>query len=977
LASPAGSRPGNKSEAEMKIIHKLRLGLFVMFVVVVALIWVMGYFAVGTSRKAIQESIQASSEALAAEILLKIDGRVQSRIELFEAYTKDLILQEAVRESNSTFERMEDAQAYIERTDAEWRSLPKGAKYPLAEELQENRLAEELSEKIEFLNEKYDYRVVAEVFVTNRYGANVAMTGRTTDYRQDDEGWWQAAKKDGLYVRDVGFDESAGLHSVDIGIRIEDEEGDFLGVMKVVSNLTEFLDIMKGSLPEPSGKGGPVFYTLFNSAEKVLYSTRDPGFSGDLSVLHPEYRGYEGGGVIMTEDPAYGELLTIHIHSKGSKEFRGLGWGLNVSYRTAELFAPARKVRDGILAALLGVTLLVSITIFLFTRTIARPVARLRDAASKVARGELEALIDAGSGDEIGELALSFRKMTDELLSTTVSKDFMDNIMRSMVGALFVVSPDERIITVNRAALDLLGYGEEELLGKPFSRIFASGYDLFFGTGAGPARDDVLEMDLVKNVEMTFLSKDGRKIPVLFSASEMAGKDGRGLVCTAMDITERKKAEEAIEHMAYHDDLTGLPNRNLFVSQLKQGLSRGKRHGLLVSILFLDLDNFKLVNDRLGHAAGDRLLKAVAERLRKTHREYDTVARFGGDEFTILIHDAKKAEDITRAAENVFASLNKPFVIEDQEIYITSSMGITVFPSDGDDPEALLRYGDIAMYKAKESGRSNYQFYSTAMNDMIVKRHTIENKLRKALENGWFVLHYQPEVLSATGEIIGVEALLRCREPDGGLIPPLDFIPIAEDTGLIVPIGEWVLKEACLQNKRWQEQGLRPLNMAVNLSMRQFWQKDFIDTLSRILKETGLDPGYLELELTESMVMNNPEVNIETLRELKAMGVRLAIDDFGTGYSSLEYLKRMPIDMLKVAQSFVRDITKDPDDAAIVIAIIRVAHSLKLEVIAEGVETEEHLEFLKKLDCDKFQSYLFSKPVPAEEFAALYRKGAV
>ena len=440
------------------------------------------------------------------------------------------------------------------------------------------------------------------------------------------------------------------------------------------------------------------------------------------------------------------------------------------------------------------------------------------------------------------------------------------------------------------------------------------------------------------------------------------------------EISERKKSEESVRHMAYHDPLTHLPNRRLLIDRLNQVLAREQRQKKLAAILFLDLDRFKFINDTIGHVKADKVLKDVAKRLNDCVRKSDTVARHGGDEFIILVQDLNKVEYVTKVIEKIFSAFKAPFNIEGQKFFLTVSMGASIYPNDGDDAETLIKNADIAMFKAKDEGRNTCRLFTSSLNKSAIERVKLENKLRNALEKREFLLHYQPQVNANTGELIGVEALLRWQDPEEGLIPPGKFIPLAEDTGLIVPIGEWVLRTACAQNKLWQDEGLKQTKMSVNVSIRQFMQKDLVDTVKRILKETGLDPKYLELELTESIIMGNVESNIEMLHELKTMGVRLSIDDFGTGYSSLEYLKKMPIDMLKIDQSFVRDISVDQDDVAIATAIIQVALSLKMEVIAEGVETVEHFSILSALECDLIQGYLVSRPLPSEKIEEFLKK---
>jgi len=427
--------------------------------------------------------------------------------------------------------------------------------------------------------------------------------------------------------------------------------------------------------------------------------------------------------------------------------------------------------------------------------------------------------------------------------------------------------------------------------------------------------------------------------------------------------------------MASHDQLTGLPNRVLLNDRLEHMVAEGERYQRFGAVIFLDLDNFKVINDTLGHAEGDELLKAVVKRLKNHVRDSDTLARHGGDEFTLIIQDLKKVENITRVIDGIFSEFNEPFYLKGQEFFVTTSIGISVYPNDGKDADTLLKNADIAMYKAKQDGKNTYQLFDSAMNEKTLERVVLESKLRKAIENKDFILHYQPQIDINSGETVGLEALIRWEEKEIGIIPPGQFIPLAEDTGLIVPIGEWVLYTSCLQNKLWQDEGLNPVNIAVNVSLRQFKQNDFVNNVKRIVADTGLEPKYLELEITESSIMEDVKSNIELLHELKTLGLQLSIDDFGTGYSSFEYLKQLPVDILKIDLSFIRDITENADDVAIVEAIIKVAHTLKLEVIAEGVETIGQFRLLDQLQCDKIQGYLVSKPLfPTKEFERFLKK---
>jgi diguanylate cyclase (GGDEF)-like protein/PAS domain S-box-containing protein len=567
-------------------------------------------------------------------------------------------------------------------------------------------------------------------------------------------------------------------------------------------------------------------------------------------------------------------------------------------------------------------------------------------------------------GSYLLHLSTIQQRIATEAMKT--AKDYANNLINSSLDMIIATNLDSKIIGFNPAAQRTFGYSKAEVMGKPIDILYAESSDLI------NIRKEIMKFEKFEG-EIINKRKNGDKFFSFLSASPLLDSKGEvmGVMGISRDITDRKRAEEKIEHMAYHDQLTGLPNRSLLMDRINQVLERGHRQSNFAAILFLDLDRFKYINDFLGHAAGDELLKDTAERLKKSVRKSDTLARHGGDEFTILIQDLRKVEYITNVIENVFAVFEAPFNLKGRKFFLTVSMGVSIYPNDGEDAGALLKNADIAMYRAKEGGRNTYRLFTNAMHENAIARLNLEHKLRKAIEKGEFLLHYQPQVDIATGEIIGVEALLRWQDPKEGLILPGKFIPFAEDTGLIVPIGEWVLRTACTQNKMWQDKGMKPIGIAVNISMCQFKQKDFVSIVKRILKETNLNPRYLELELTESILMDDAESVIKRLHELKALGIRLSIDDFGTGYSSLEYLKKMPIDMLKIAQEFVKDINVDHNDAAIAKATIQMAQSLGLDVIAEGVETMDHQRVLTDLHCNKTQGYLFSKPLPSQEVEEL------
>ena len=452
-------------------------------------------------------------------------------------------------------------------------------------------------------------------------------------------------------------------------------------------------------------------------------------------------------------------------------------------------------------------------------------------------------------------------------------------------------------------------------------------------------------------------------------------KDGDGhithFISTGKDITERMQVQERLHYLAHHDALTGLPNRMLFLDRLNQALIRAHWHQRGIGVMFLDLDRFKTINDTLGHDTGDRFLQAIAARLEECLRERDTVSRFGGDEFAIILEDLAHPDDAAPLASKILEAFSRPFELNGREYYVTTSIGISLYPSDGVDAQALLKNADAAMYQAKELGKNTYQFYSADMGAHAFERLTLETSLRHALDRNEFVLHYQPQVSLVDGRILGVEALLRWQHPQLGLLAPAQFIGVAEETGMIVPIGQWVARSACRQVKIWEEAGLPPVRLAVNVSARQFNEPGFVDSIVQLLAETRFEPSRLELEITEGVIMKNAQVTIGRLQALHAMGVRFAVDDFGTGYSSLSYLRRFSVHTLKIDKSFIHDVTADQGDAEIVKTIIGMARGLKLTVIAEGVETKEQLMFLRGQGCEAVQGYLLSRPVPAEQIPRL------
>jgi diguanylate cyclase (GGDEF)-like protein/PAS domain S-box-containing protein len=544
--------------------------------------------------------------------------------------------------------------------------------------------------------------------------------------------------------------------------------------------------------------------------------------------------------------------------------------------------------------------------------------------------------------------------------------------IQASVNAIVITGLDGRIEYANPAFEKITGYPVAEVIGK--SCKFLQGTDkqqpaIAAIRQAIEAREEGggLLRNYRKNGEMFW--NDVHIAPV---------RDAGGVVTHFVgvlnDISEIRRYEEQLQRHAYVDPLTNLANRHALKEQIHQAIAMAKRSGTLATVGFIDLDNFKFINDSLGHNIGDELLKRVAGRLAGCLRGQDTIARYGGDEFAFVLMGQTDERSVALLMDRILKTIDRPFSIAGHEFFVSCSIGISFYPKDGQDADTLLKNADAAMYRAKERGRNNFQFYTSAMNRRATERLSMEAKLRQALANDEFVLHYQPKVDLRSGQMVGTEALLRWPQQPGGMVSPSTFIPLAEETGLIVPIGEWVLRTACVHNKTLQDCGLPGLRVAVNISARQFEPKTLTDTVRNALDISGLDASFLELELTESLVMQSPEEAISVLHDLKEMGLRLAIDDFGTGYSSLSHLQRFPVDRLKIDQSFVRDIGADPNDAIIARAVISLGHSLGMSVIAEGVSSPEQLAFLRENDCDEMQGYLFSRPVPIEELARLLKE---
>jgi len=558
--------------------------------------------------------------------------------------------------------------------------------------------------------------------------------------------------------------------------------------------------------------------------------------------------------------------------------------------------------------------------------------------------------------------AMERKRMLDAL---SESEEKYKNLVDNALVGVFKTNLEGVILFVNNALARMLKYESPD-------QLMSLGALSIYKTASERANliDSLKKTGKVNNFELEGVTKAGETRNLLISATIY-----RDIISEVMiDITERKKMEETIKHQAYYDILTGLPNRTLFVDHLKLELTRAFRDSHMVAVMYLDLDNFKEINDSLGHAAGDQLLQAVSRRLKTCLRESDTIARIGGDEYNILLPSANHEEDIVTITNKILSAFKRPFVIESHALHISTSIGISMYPSDGDNADTLLKNADAAMYSAKKGGKNNYRFYNPAMNRRTFERMKLMNRLRGAVESEELVVYFQPQVSLATGKTLCAEALVRWQHPEMGLLNPVQFMPMAEETGLITRIDEWVMRNACSQARKWQDAGYAPLCVMVNLSSRHFQQSDFAETVYAILQDTGLDPAYLGIEISEHSIIQDIELVIPQFIKLSDAGISFCIDDFGVGYSSLNFLKKLPVRMLKIDKSFIHGLSTDPDYKTITNAVINMAHSLKLRVIAEGVETEDQLSFLQFIHCDEIQGYHFSKPLPSEEFVQFLRQ---
>jgi len=686
--------------------------------------------------------------------------------------------------------------------------------------------------------------------------------------------------------------------------------------------------------------------------------------------------------LLIENDPTTANTIRAALAAEGSGSFE-LRWVRNLSEGLEHLS------KKGIAAILLELSLPDSqgIETFdkLFTAAPDVPILILggnvqEDLAKQaVARGAQDYLLpgnlDSYSLPRAVRNAIERKAVEDALY---VEKERALVTLNSIGDAVLCTDISGKINYLNLVAETMTGWQREEAIGRPLAEVFR----IIDGTTGAAARDPMkMAVEQNKTVGLTpncvLVRRDGVESSIEDSAAPVHDRTGRviGAVIVFHDVSASRAMSLKMTYSAQHDSVTNLPNRLLLNDRITQAIAMARRQDRPAAIIFLDLDRFKYINDSLGHAIGDKLLQSISSRLLANVRASDTVSRQGGDEFVILLSEITHPQDAAICAIKMLHSVSTPHSIEGRDLHIDASIGISVYPGDGEDAETLIKNADTAMYNAKEQGRNNFQFFKAHMNLKAVERQSLEASLRGAVQRNEFLLHYQPKVNLDSGEITGVEALIRWQQSDGGFIPPSQFVPIAEDCGLILQIGRWVMREACRQGRAWQDEGLPPLPIAVNVSAVEFRDKGFVEGVRKILSETGLAAHYLEIELTEGVLMGDVKSSAATLRELQKMGVHLAVDDFGTGYSSLSYLRQFPIDILKIDRSFVQQISADPRDSTIVSAIISMGKSLKYMVVAEGIETTEQKAYLQTQCCGEGQGYLFSRPVSATKFANLLQMG--
>lgn len=759
--------------------------------------------------------------------------------------------------------------------------------------------------------------------------------------------------------------------TVVMGVPIKNGDGRVIavlaGAVKILGN-----DLFGEAVSRRLRVGGDLH--VVSPKHNLIVTSTDPALAlhalpgGGTDVMLDRYReGFEGSGV--------GFNATGVEELSSAKQVPTTGWIVIAALPTDIAFKSAASIEKEIYIDAAIASVLIALLVWFFLHRQLTPLSRAAASLDAMTQRQTPLRpLEAEGSEEIRHLLESFNRLQARisnqkqlLRENAANLELSARVFENSGESIVITDANECILSVNRAFTEVTGYLPEDVIGQTPRLLSAGRHDSNFYQKMW----QTLEQDGHWQGEIWDKRKNGEIYPKWLRISAVKALDGHvtNYIGVFFDISERKQAEARIEFLAYHDTLTGLPNRLLAMDHLELAMAHANRLECKSALVFLDLDNFKSINDSFGHATGDLLLQAVADRLRQCTRTTDTVSRQGGDEFLLILTDVAGTDDITAVTDKILDVLNITFDIEGKELSTSTSMGIAVYPDDGRDIETLLKHADTAMYHAKEAGRNTYRFFTEQMNIDAIEHHRIRIGLLRALERNEFVLHYQPQIDLASGAVIGVEALIRWNHPERGLLPPGVFIQIAEETGLIVQIGDWVLREACRQAASWRQAGLPELVVAVNISAMQFKRGDIEASIGAALEEAGLPAYCLELELTESILIQDTEKVLDTVQRLKSRGLLLSIDDFGTGYSSLAYLKRFNVDKLKIDRSFVADMAMNPSDAAMIRTIIQMARSLNLKTIAEGVEDEHQMAFLRLQYCDEAQGYHIARPMPADQFA--------
>jgi diguanylate cyclase (GGDEF)-like protein/PAS domain S-box-containing protein len=929
-----------------------------------------GYIGISHIQDELTTHISADSIKQASTLIDNIDENIYNRIKQLQVYSEIFSLTEHLERSNASFKAIQNHSQYIHAIEMMWEN---GDHSPVINDILTNPASNEMQAFVNTMNNGYGAQLFSEMFVTNKYGVVIATSGRTSDYLQSDEAWYQEALKEkSFFVGDVIFDASSSTYAFSVAVKLYDSKGESIGILTAILNIIDPIRIIKES--EEADQHSSRQTKLITRSNRMIYSTehQSPLIIATPTILNllDSQRLNSGFTSAPGDMPGEGDEIFAISVSRGYRDYKGIGWSIIVEHDKEEVLSSVNTLKKEVIGTLTIIIFMAAAWCVYISHSISRPLVKLSKAVSLFGVGKWDTPIEISSNNEVGALSETFNNMVKELRGSTVSKTYFDNIVNSTPNSLIVVIPNGDIELVNRATTTLFGYTEQELMGRSVHSLFA------------PTRKDdpwkLRGVDIIarlqqKNVEDIFITKQGFRIPVCVSGSPMFNAKGvlQAVVIAVLDIRATKQAEQQLERLAHYDSLTKLPNRTLFMHRIQHALEHAKQQSEQVALLFLDLDRFKNINDSLGHAVGDQLLQTVAKRLRLCTRKGDTIARLAGDEFTIILQGDNDAESASIVAQNILKAFQEPFLLNNMKPHVSMSIGISLFPHDGSDTQTLLKSADAAMYHAKEQGRNNYQFFTPKLTEAVTERFVIENQLREAIERDEFELYYQPQVSLTDNQIIGVEALIRWHHPERGLLAPDAFLSIAEESGLICAIGKQVLRKACFQAKEWQNNELPPIVMAVNIAGQQIIHKSIKEHVESILVESQLNPQFLELEVTEGFFIGTNEQVINTLKDLKSLGLTLAIDDFGTGYSSLSYLKRLPVDKLKIDRSFVQDLDWGNRDESFVQAIIAMGNSLHLHVIAEGVETENQRTLLMESGCAEYQGYLFSKPVPAAQITIL------